>query len=243
MKWLKTSAVRRLKFIASYSHTDVDSLHRVEFAGQERSAAESWLQRMCKKGYLQTAPLDRRRVYYRLTAKAVLYLKRHCNYRVSRASTRPLTPNRKFEKHALLQYCTAPKAPQRSAYQPNRDAVRFPDIAAHISAGKANPLRHKLFYLEGTLVGYLVADRGQRQLVQERIRPRMVSLFNWDSFKQLASENCVRLTVVTMSHTRSRELTQDIKSNPPPFSWEIVPIPELLGICPPTKLKADASGE
>jgi len=232
MKWLKRSAVRRLNVIADFGHVDVESLHRIEFNGQDRSAAESWLRRMCRGGWLQSAKLDERRVYYRLTAKAVVYLKRICRQRVSRAATRPLSANRKFEKHALLQYCTAEGAPKRQAFRPSHDAGRFSDIAAHIADGKADPLRHKLFYREDELIGYFVADRGQERLVQSRVRPKMYALFRWQSFRELAEQKVIRLTIATMTDTRARELRRDVEENPPPVAWEIVVVPELIGLLP-----------
>jgi hypothetical protein len=232
MLWLRNSAVRRLMIASDFGHLAVDPLHRLEFAGQTRTAAESWLRRMVRDGWLQSAPLDDHQVYYRLTAKAVLYLKRICKRCVSRAATRPLSPNRKFEKHAVLLYCTAVDSPQRWAYRPSHDAKAFNDIAAHIAQGKADPLRHKLFYREGDIIGYFVADRGQSRLIQSKVRPKMFSIFRWSSFQQLAEAKRIRLTVVTPTENRRRELVRECEENPPPIAWEVVVIPELSSLLP-----------
>jgi len=240
MQWLRNSAVRRLMIVAAFSHITVEALRRLEFSGQTRSAVESWLRRMVRDGWLQSAPLDDHQAYYRLTAKAVLYLKRICKRRVSRAATRPLSPNRKFEKHALLLHCTAVDSPQRWTYRPSHDAGAFNDIASHIAQGKADPLRHKLFYREGDTVGYFVADRGQSRLIQSKIRPKMFSLFKWQSFQQLAETKRIRLTIVTTTESRKRELVSECEENPPPLAWEVVVIAELSSLLPRIRFQPSA---
>jgi DNA-binding MarR family transcriptional regulator len=238
MQWLRTSAVRLLMVVATFGLITVETLLRL--TGQTRSAAESWLRRMVRDGWLQSAPLDDHQVYYRLTAKAVLYLKRICKRRVSRAATRPLSANRKFEKYALLLHCTAVGSPQRSAYRPSHDAAAFSDIAAHIGQGKADPLRHKLFYREGEIIGYFVADRGQSRLIQSKVRPKMFSIFSWNSFQQLAESNRIRLTIATTTESRKRELVSEFEENPPPIAWEVVVIPELCSLLPRIRFQPSA---
>lgn len=231
VQFLRKSALRRLARICDDGHTTVRVLHRTEFPGQSRSAAESWLQRMIRAGWLRAGQLDELQVYYRPTLSAVQCLKKVHRMQVSRACIRPLTPNRKYEKHARLLYCSH-DAVSRSAYRPSKDDERFPDIAAHIAQGKADPMRHKLFYREGDTVGLLLADRGQSSFIHSKVRPKVFSIFRWESFQRLAELKQFRLTIITTTEYRRRELVRECAQNAPPMPHEIVVIEELATLLP-----------
>lgn len=197
-----------------------------------RSAVGSWIKRLRQAGYLESAPLDRHRYYYRLSERAVAYLRHKRGVRVSRAATRPIKPYRKPEKYAFLLYCAMPAVPSREPYRPGYEGPRFDDVKRFIQSGKADPFRQKLFYAAGEDVGYFILDRGHRAFVQRKLMPKVAAILKWPSFQALLSEGQFRLTIVTCSETRKRELEHDIKCEHPPFPWEVVVLEEITAVLP-----------
>ena len=206
---------------ARYGHFTIDVV-LLWYPQLSRTAAGSWTKRLRQSGYLESAPLDRHRHYYRLSERAVAYLRHKRGVRVSRAATRPLKPYRKPEKYAFLLFCSMPTQPSREPYRPGFDSSRFPEIAAYIESGKADPLRQKLFYAAGADVGFFVLDRGHPAFVERKLKPKVAAVLKWKPFQALLSAGHFRLTIITSSESRKRELEQDIKREPPPFHWEVV---------------------
>jgi hypothetical protein len=223
--------VEFLMRIVPHGHVTLEIV-RQWYPWLSQSAAGSWIKRLRKSGYLESAPLDQRRYYYRLSNKAVLFLRQRRGTRVSRAATRPLKPYRKPEKHAFLVFTSKAHEPPRIPFRPCLDQSRFDDVSAFIQSGKTDPLRQKLFYAAGAMVGYFVLDRGHPAFIKRKLKPKVFSLLRWGSFQRLMAEGNFRLTIVTTSESRRSELEQDIKREPPPFSYEISVLEEIAALLP-----------
>lgn len=230
-KYLIERDIEFLKWIAENGAVTLDVAHR-KYPHLSRSAAGAWIKRLRQAGWLLSSPLDQHRHQYRLSEKAVSYLRNKCQFKVSRAATRPIKPYRKPERQALLEYCHPAEGPSRLVYRPSRDAELFPELVAHVALGKADPMRQKLFYREGETVGYFVLDRGHPAFIQRKLAPKVVSLLTWKSFERLRSVGLLRLTIVTVSVTRKEELESEIRNEPPPFAWEIVVLAEIAALLP-----------
>jgi hypothetical protein len=235
---IKTIDFTRLKDIGEFGGTTVELAHRRYFAGSSLSAAESWLRRGCKYGWLRAAPLDGKRSYYHLTVRAVRWLRKVKRVPLSRAAARALRPMTKAQRFAALLYCTPESGPLRHAYRPSHDAAKFPDIAAHIASGKADPLRQKLFYKDGEMIGLLLLDRGQDQFIERKAKPKVLSLAGWDSFLALIQAGRFRLTVVTVTESRQRQLLDELSEDAPEFPHEIVILPDLGRVLPQRRARA-----
>jgi len=220
-----------LKRIVPHGHVTLDVLLRW-FPGLSLSAGRSWIKRLRASHWLESAPLDEHRCYYRLSNKAVVFLRTKHGIRVSRAATRPLKPLRKPERHAFLLYTSHDVVPRPEPYRPAFDSERFPEIAAVVASGKADPLRQKLFYSQGTVVGYFVLDRSHPTFVSDKLLPKVQMLWKWEAFERLCTDGLFALTVVTTSVTRARELTAVINRDAPPFRWEVVVMEEIAALLP-----------
>jgi hypothetical protein len=232
---MKKSLIARdiefLKLVVECGAITLDVAQRIH-STMTRSAVGAWIKRLRQGGWLLSSPLDQHRHQYRLSEKAVAFLRNKCQFKVSRAATRPIKPYRKPERQALLEYCHPEEGPTRRLYRPSRDVELFPDVVAHVAQGKADPLRQKLFYREGETIGYLVLDRGHTSFVRQKLPPKVVSLLSWKSFDRLRSAGKLRLTIITVSATRKAELEAEILSEPPPFAWEIVVLAEIAALLP-----------
>jgi len=228
---LSARDVELLMRMVPHGHVTLDVVMRWH-PKLSRAAVGSWIKRLRQSGYLESAPLDRYRHYYRLSEKAVAYLRHKRGVRVSRAATRPIKPYRKPEKYAFLLYCSMQGVPSREPYRPGYDSARFPEIAAYIQSGKADPLRQKLFYAAGDEVGYFVLDRGHAAFVQRKLKPKVAAVLKWKPFQALLSSGHFRLTIVTSSDGRKSELEREIKGEPPPFTWEVVVLEEVAAVLP-----------
>jgi len=228
---------RLLEEIALYGHITLETLlqRRPELS---QSAVGSWLKRLRKSGYLESAPLDQRRYYYRLSHKAVMHLRKRRGVRVSRAATRPLKPYRKPERHAFLLFTSVPSEVPRKPYRPSLDVARFGEINEVIRSGKADPLRQKLFFACGESVSYFVLDRGHPAFIQRKLKPKVVSLLGWPSFQRLIAEGTFRLTVITCSEGRQQELLAEIQREPPPFPIDVIVLEEVAALFPTRRLNS-----
>lgn len=220
--------VPRLKDIALFGGLSLELIHRRHFPDLQARAAESWTKRRVFAGILEAAPLDSRRVYYHLTKKGADWLRRVHGVRVSRAAARPLRPMAKAMRIAAAEYCTPPAAPRLSLIRPCQHPDRFPDLAAYVASGRADPLRQKLLYEDGTIIGFLAVDRGQEQFIRRKVQPKAHSLSRWTSLRTLIDQDRFRLTILTPTASRRDELVEAVNEAPPPFSWEVVTIPQLL---------------
>lgn len=225
--------------IAELGGIDVETLRRRRFAAGSRAAAESWLRRACKAGWLRPGPLDGKRANYHLTVRALRWLRSAKGVRVSRAAARPQRPMTKALRYALAVYCSQVAGALRRAYRPSHDSERFPDLAAHVASGKADPLRQKLFYREGDIVGLLLLDRGQRLFIERKAKPKVLSLATWDSFLRLIEAGQFRLTIVTVSVGRESELLAELASDRPEFPHEVVLLPEVARVLPTRRVRAE----
>jgi hypothetical protein len=223
--------------IAELGGIDVEMFRRRHVPAGFRSAAESCLRRACHAGWLQPVSLDGKRAYYQLTVRAVRWL-RAKGVRISRAAARPQRPMTKAQWYARAVYCSPASGPMRRAYRPSHDSEHFPDLAAHIASGKADPLRQKLFYRDEDVVGLLLLDRGQRQFVERKAKPKVLSLAGWDSFLQLIESGRFRLTIVTVSAGRQKELLAELAKDSPEFAHEVVLLPEVARVLPTRRVRA-----
>src|SRR5262249_5778683 len=140
------------------------------------AAAETFLRRQSNAGWLDTSPLYGQKVYYRPSRRLVDFLRKSKLVRLSRAATRPLKPFTKLQRYAALLYCTPATGQLRTLYRPSLDAESFPDIAEHLEAGRADPLRQKLFYRDGEVVGLFAVDRGQHLFIERKVKPKVLAL-------------------------------------------------------------------
>ena len=218
---------RLLLRIASYGHITLEVM-QLWFPEMSKTALESWIKRLRDQRLPNAAFLDARRKYYRLSELAVMTLRRQLGVRVSKAAARPRKPGRKAERHGALLYCCQHEG--RSFYRPSLDRRRFPDIAEHIANGKADPLRQKLFYAEGAVVGYFVLDQGQTTFIASKLSPKLLALAKWRSFQQLVEGGEFRLTVAAVAEARATQLRQALSDDAPPFAWEVVVISEVADL-------------
>lgn len=220
-----------LKRIAEHGHLTVDVL-RFWYPELSKTAASTWVKRLRKSGHLESASLDQRRRYYRLSHLSVMLLRRKAGVRVSRAKARPLKPLRKAEQHAFLLFTASASDLPRQVLRPCHDTVRFGDLAELVASGKTDPLRQKLFYCEGETVGYFVLDRGSRSFVTRKVKPKVFAVLKWASFQQLLAAGHFRLTIVTTAASRAEELTTEMKQEAPPFPFEITVLEEIAALLP-----------
>lgn len=230
--------IPRLTDVGEFGLMTVDTMHARHFADQRVAAAESFLRRQCRAGWLDVSPLYRQKVYYRLTRRSVEYLRGTEHLPLSRAVLRPLKPLTKVQRYAALLYCTPAHGTLRRLCRPSHDPERFPDLTEYIRGGAADPLRQKLFYRDGDLTGLLLVDRGQHLFLERKVKPKVLSLARWQSFLDLLQTGRFRLTIVSPSSTRAAELEADIRADAPEFPWEIVPLPELAQLLPRRRLLA-----
>jgi hypothetical protein len=195
-------------------------------------AVRSWIKRLRQSGWLVSAPLDERRNYYRLSNRAVKFLRECRGVRVSRAATRALKPNRKPEKHALLLFISGDPESKRQAYRPAFDAARFPDLVEHLATGKADPYRQRLFYQSDLTIGLFALDRGNPDFVQAKLKPQVEALWQQSMFSQIVRDGLFELTVATCSESRKRELEAEMDRCPPGFKWRIVVMEEIAALLP-----------
>jgi len=208
----------------------VETLQRRHFPKLKRSGVVSWLQRRIENDHLQSAMLYGQRTYYAVTEKAVRTLKSR-GYHVSRNATRPLGPEAKRTYLAFSLYCNPEKGKLKSLYRPAFDAELFPELSAFQANTNCDPLRRKLFYRDGDVIGYFVVDRGQREFIAKKVRPKLFDLLTpekYPEFRALVDADQFRLTVVTATPSRADELSEELHAPPPPFPVQIVVYPELL---------------
>lgn len=239
--------VELLVRVAEYGHVTVELL-RLWFPGLSASAAGTWIKRLRKSGWLESAPLDRHSHYYRLSNKAVRYLKQIHGVRVSRAMTRALKPYRKPDKHAFAVFLSTPGEFHRQPFRPFRDSERFPSLAAYVAAGKADPLRQLFFYSVGRSVGLFALDHGSPWFVR-KLRQRVIALITGehpkaigDSIQKLAAAQQFQLTIATTSASRKAELEAEIRLDPPPFTFEVLVMEEIAALLP-SQISLRGSGE
>lgn len=230
--------------LVEMGHVTVELL-RLWFPELGVVAAGTWIKRLRKSGWLESAPLDQHTHYYRLSNKAVRYLKRTHGVKVSRAMTRPLKPTRKPEKHAFLHFVSDQSHPARKPFRPFRDAVRFAGLAAHVQSGHSDPLKQMFFYCEGANVGVFMFDRGGSRFLQKNVKSKVSGLVNGttpkvvgESFKALVAAGLFRLTIVTVSAQRKAELEEEIRFSPPPFSYEIFVMEAIAALLPTQQLNS-----
>ena len=201
-------------------------------------AAGTIIKRLRKSGWLESAPLDQHTHYYRLSNKSVRYLRKAHGIKVSRAATRPLKPYRKPERHAFVTFVSSAVV-TRKPFRPFHDADRFPGVAGLVQSGKTDPLRQMLFYSEGPVVGLFILDRGGPRFLENNIKRRVSKLINGvaaksvgDSFKTLINAGQFRLTIVTTSISRKTELEEEIRRDPPHFTYEILVMEAIAALLP-----------
>jgi len=217
--------------IVPFGHATVEIIQRW-YSWLSIAAVRSWIKRLRQAGWIVSAPLDERRNYYRLSNRAVQYLRNKWGVRVSRATTRPLKPNRKPEKHAWLLFISENPTLGREAYRPAFDSGLFPELAAHLAEGKADPYRQRLFYRAGETIGLFVLDRGHPDFVNAKLKPQVEDLWRQPSFAKVVNAGLFELTVSTSSISRKRELETVINEHPPGFHWQIVVMEEIAALLP-----------
>ena len=90
-----------------FGHFTIDVLMRW-YPKLTVTAVRSWIKRLRQSGWIVSDPLDERRIYYRLSNRAIEYLKQR-GVRVSRAATRPLKPSSRSQNN-VFHDTSAPNA-------------------------------------------------------------------------------------------------------------------------------------
>ena len=217
---LSKKRIKRFSAVAEDRFTTIDLAGPRLFPGATQSMVESTLQRDVRANFLTSRPLDSR-MLYQLINKATALLKEE-GLQIPRSVTKPISPKSKAERFSLLWYCTPrDRAPFR-VYVPSRHPDVFHDIAEYIAGGKTDPLRQKLFYVDGEIIGYFAPASDDPHFVAKTLLSKVRSLARWESFQTLFRTKRFRLTVAANSFQRKTEIEAEINSYSPDVPFEVL---------------------
>lgn len=199
--------LRILRLAARHGMVMVDALQGIAFQDKGRDAVKSTLRRLCGKPpryrYLRPEKLDAHRVYYRLTGGGARLLG------ASREIARPLGPQAKIEKYAILWFICTDRPNHRSLFNPRDFPEQF-DIGP-------NRLPRANFYIEetsdnNTQLGFILVDHGghPRRLVR-RAHKTLLRFLKHGWFDEFIASRTFALTVLTLSEGKKAAIQTRVK--------------------------------
>ena len=192
---------RRILLLAKAGIVTVEIVHGCFMADQHIGAAESALQRLVKKGYLASEPLDTQRVYYRLTSKGARAIG------ISTSDTWALKKQGRIHRYAVTWFIHAQRPGERALVNPHDYPERFP-VGGHT-------LPRCPFFLDDTeeklRLGIILVDHNAHVRRMSRKTVKLLGRFlhhGW--FDGFISQGAFMVTILTFLKDRKRAFDRQV---------------------------------
>lgn len=209
----------------------VESTHKRIYADSTITAVESRIRRWVRDRYLVKQDVGHRHVAYRPSDKLIKYLRDFGIY-MPRSLARPISPNSIPRKIALLNYCISAFEFPWGAVSPLRIPDVFSDVVESVNAGRRNPFAQTSFFGQELRFGVLLLDNGDSRFVQRKVKPKVLSIMEWQSFKTLVQQNRFGILIATTNDEKKTNVLSQFESDPPGIPYRVQVIPELLDVLP-----------
>ena len=186
---------RQILLLAKIGMVTVQIVHPRFFAGQSIEAARSALRRLVERGYLDSRPLDTRRVYYRLTTQGARAVG------VSPKDIPTLKKQGRAKWYAVSWFIQADQPGKRALINPHDYPEQFPVAGQRLPRGP--------FFLdrsgEKPRLGIIMVDHNadQRRICRKTLK--ILGRFlrkGW--FDEFISQDAFVVTILTFSERRKQ---------------------------------------